>query len=37
MPDARQVRGRGASVMWVFDPQPRLIEVPHLKAKKAKK
>lgn len=33
-----QTRRRGnASQMWVFDPQPRLIEVPRLKTKKAKK
>lgn len=30
-------RGRAPSQMWVFDPQPKLIEVPHLKAKKPKK
>lgn len=38
MPDRRQVgRGRGAATMWVFDPQPKLIEVPHLQSKKPKK
>lgn len=37
LPDAKQMRGRNAAVMWVFDPQPRLIEVPHLKAKKIAK
>ncbi len=30
-------RGSAASTMWVFDPQPRPIEVPRLKAKKSKK
>ncbi len=29
-------RGRAPSQMWVFDPQPKLIEVPQLK-KKSKK
>lgn len=38
MPDKKQIAQRkGASLMWVFDPQPQLIEVPQLKAKKAKK
>lgn len=39
MPDARQVaqRGKASAMMWVFDPQPKVIEVPHLKAKKSKK
>lgn len=37
-PTERQIaQRRGASVMWVFDPQPRLIEVPQLKAKKTRK
>jgi hypothetical protein len=30
-------RRNSAAHMWVFDPQPRLIEVPRLKDKKAKK
>lgn len=35
-PDASQVnrRTRAPTQTWVFDPQPRLIEVPHLKATK---
>lgn len=31
IPDRRQMGRRGAASMWVFDPQPKLIEVPRLK------
>ena len=38
-PDASQVsqRGKGSTMMWVFDPQPRVIEVPQLKTSKTAK
>ncbi len=38
-PDQSQVSGRrqAPTMMWVFDPQPRVIEVPHLKTTKKSK